>query len=251
MIQVCDDVKIEHIATVKYNGMIHCPFLFAKKVVKAIDKHLYDKVYIDMSHSIFPKNKYVSDISDYVYSFLHNPHNNLQIIEISDIDYIRNNKIHFLPYYKCVSENTYNIYGVIEQEYNKISSCIIKFEDTYIPLLRERCLYLSHIIKRNNKEFGCLSMCNLFTVENVQGVYRIVRKYMEICNSDFSSSENDYICSDWLQQEITTYLFKIHLLTAETVFAHLDDKKVEKEVGCVNKEKEIQKLRKSFLIEIK
>jgi hypothetical protein len=251
MIQVCDDINILSIATVKYNGMIHCPFQFAKKVKKVMDKYFSNQVYKDFAHSIFPEDKYIRDISDYVYSFLHNPCNTLQILEIRYTDQSRKNKFYFLPYYKRISENIYNIYGINEQEYNKISSCIIKFEDTYISLIRERCLYLSHIIKKNGREFGCLSMCNLFTVESVQSTFCIVRKYMEICNSDFSNSENDEICSDWLQQEITTYIFKIHLLTAETVFAHIDNKKVEKEVGCINKEKEFQKLRKSFLIEIK
>ena len=59
------------------------------------------------------------------------------------------------------------------------------------------------------------------------------------------------ICKDWLYQEVSTYMFQIQLLSAESIFAHLNKYKVEEEVFYACKEKEFQKVVKSFFVEIK
>lgn len=228
---------------------ITCPFKFAKKMRKYFEIHLQNTIIKDTCHSIFPNEYYTYDISDYLSVFL-TRNEKYKIININDIDFNlkdKTQKLFILPYYEKKSPNIYQIFGMY---YNEKPSLIIKYKERYISLIEERCLYLSHVLKYNGKEYGVLSMSNLFTVENVQRSYNLVRKYMEMCNT-LSSRENRMICKDWVYQEISTYMFQVQLLSAESVFAHLNKYKVEEEVFYVCKEKEFLKVAKSFFVEIK
>lgn len=223
---------------------ITCPFKFAKKAKKNLTQYLENCKVRDLCHYTFPEKFYIDDVADYLSSFLKTREK--YKITIHDKLNITNKKIVILPYF----EQNNCEYKVFAMEYTDKPSIIIKYKETYISMIEERCLYLSHILKYKDKEFGVLSMSNLFTIENVQRSYNIVRKYMELCNS-LSSRENRMICKDWLYQEVSTYMFQIQLLSAESIFAHLNKYKVEEEVFYACKEKEFQKVVKSFFVEIK
>jgi len=223
---------------------ITCPFKFAKKAKKYFTQYLENCKIRDLCDYVFSEKYYISDIANYMSDFLitREKYN----ITIHDKRNIINKKVIILPYFEK-DKGDYKVFAI---DYTVKPAIIIKYKETYISMIEERCLYLSHILKYKDKEFGVLSMSNLFCIENVQKSYNIVRKYMELCNS-LSSRENRMICKDWLYQEVSTYMFQIQLLSAESVFAHLNKYKVEEEVFYACKEKEFQKVVKSFFVEIK
>jgi hypothetical protein len=222
---------------------ISCSFKFAKKARKYFTQYLENCKIQELCDVAIPEKFYISDISSYLSSFLISD----EKYKITDVKYKENKKIIILPYFERISENVYSVFAM---DYTEKPSLIIKYKETYINLIEERCLYLSHVLKYKGKEYGVLSMSNLFTIENVQRSYNLVRKYMEMCNT-LSSRENRMICKDWLYQEISTYIFQIQLLSAESIFAHLNKYKVEEEVFNTCKEKEFKKVVKSFFVEIK
>jgi len=227
---------------------ITCPFIFAKKARKHLTRYLENCKIRDLCDYVFPDKFYISDIADYMSSFLTTAEK--YKITICNNEYNTdkiNKKIVILPYFKKNNDKEYKVFAM---EYTEKPAIIIKYEETYISMIEERCLYLSHILKHKEREFGVLSMSNLFSIENVQRSYNVARKYMELCNS-LSSRENRMICKDWLYQEVSTYMFQIQLLSAESIFAHLNKYKVEEEVFYACKEKEFQKVVKSFFVEIK
>jgi hypothetical protein len=221
-----------------------CPFKFAKKMKHQYEIYRSNKKIVETCHSIFPENYYVPDISDYLSTFL-TTEQKYTIKNVQDKD--DHEKIIILPYYEMTEKGGYAVFATCN---TSGCSLVIKYRDKFISLVKDRCLYLSHVIRYNNTEFGVLSMSNLFDIQNVQHAYNLVRKYMEICNN-LSTKENRKICKDWLYQEISTYIFKIQLLSAESVFASLNKYKVEEEVFYTCKTKEFEKVAKSFFVEIK
>lgn len=223
---------------------ITCPFKFAKKMKKQYEIYSSNKKILETCHSIFPEDNHVQDISDYLSTFLTTG----QKYTIKNVQKTNEqDKLMILPYYEMTKQGCYAVFATCNPSE---CSLIIKYRGKFISFIKDRCLYFSHVIKYNNMEFGVLSMSNLFDMQNVQHAYNLVRKYMEICNN-LSTRENRMICKDWLYQEISTYIFKIHLLSAESVFASLNKYKVEEEVFYTCKTKEFEKVAKSFFVEIK
>ena len=224
-----------------------CPFKFAKKMKKQYEIYTSNKKIVETCHSIFAEDNHVQDISDYLSTFL-TTEQKYSIKNVQNTDeHDKLDKLMILPHYEMTKKGGYAVFATCNPSE---CSLIIKYKGKFISLIKDRCLYFSHVIKYNNMEFGVLSMSNLFDIQNVQHAYNLVRKYMEICNN-LSTRENRNICKDWLYQEISTYIFKIQLLSAESVFASLNKYKVEEEVFYTCKTKEFEKVAKSFFVEIK
>ena len=180
----------------------------SKIIIKCVKQSILNSELFNSASDSFKGDKF---LLDHIVSYTYNPP--YETILLEKTKYI-------LPVIKSCEENNgwYNIYGTNDMN----NSIVWKFDNKIISVIQSTDIQFSHIVSFNNIEYACLTINKLPDLHDIKRTYTTVFHLMK----QFNHEMNDKMCldvlNDWFEKEISDFIFRICLMTKETINSHMN-----------------------------